>query len=296
MDEQTPQPSSPQPASDTRGRHSNPRYDYRSRSHDLAHAAAEAEPAVAIPQHPLISRAPASLINTAEAMGQLLVHLRQTGSFAYDSEFIGELSYHPKLCLIQVATHERVALIDTLADLDLAHFWELLADGSVEKIVHAGQQDLEPVLRHLKKPPANVFDTQVAAGFIALSYPAGLSKLVRELVGVQLGKGFTFTHWDQRPLSAVQMRYAADDVRYLPALRQSIGQKLAELGHVQWAQAECAALCDPTLYHTDPGNNYLRLRGGVALAAESGGAARAADLARVGRVQVRHASAQLCEG
>src|SRR5437899_383229 len=85
-----------------------------------------------------------------------------------------------------------------------------------------------------QNPAANVFDTQVAAGMIGLAYPSGLSKLVRELVGVRLGKGFTFTHWDQRPLTAVQIRYAADDVRYLPALRESIGQKLDVLGHMRW--------------------------------------------------------------
>ena len=32
--------------------------------------------------------------------------------FAYDSEFIGEHSYHPQLCVIQVATTKRIALVD----------------------------------------------------------------------------------------------------------------------------------------------------------------------------------------
>jgi ribonuclease D len=205
------------------------------------------------------------LISSPEEYQALLAHLRSAGSFAYDSEFIGELTYHPKLCVVQVATSEQVALVDALAGLDLKPFWELVADPALEKVVHAGQQDLEPVFRALDRPPANIFDTQIAAGFVAIAYPAGLSKLVKELVGVSLGKGFTFTHWDQRPLTPVQLRYAADDVRYLPALRAAIGKRLESLGHTPWARQECDALCDASLYHLDPAMDYMRLRGAGSL-------------------------------
>ena len=238
----------------------DPRHSYRDRSHASAHAGEHGRPQV-IPDHPLIPKNTATLVTSADDLRELLEHLRAAGSFAYDSEFIGELSYHPKLCLIQVATRERVTLVDTLADLDLSGFWALVADQSVEKVVHAGQQDLEPVCRLYGQRPANVFDTQIAAGFIGLAYPVGLSKLVKELVGPQLGKGFTFTHWDQRPLTPVQMRYAADDVRYLPALRDMIGNRLEATGHAEWARQECEALCDPSAFRQDPGADYMRIRG-----------------------------------
>ena len=192
-------------------------------------------------------------------------HLRICGRFGYDSEFIGELTYFPKLCLIQVASPERVALIDPLAGLDLSPFWELVCDPSVEKIAHACQQDVEPVVRHLNRQPANIFDTQIAAGFIGLPYPVSLSKLVFELTGAKLGKGLTFTHWDQRPLSPMQLRYAADDVRYLPLVRDKIGRRLDELGHATWAVEECAALCNADLYQFDPRTQYLRVRGAGSL-------------------------------
>lgn len=237
---------------------------HRSRHHESAHQD-ESTPAAKIPQHPLIPRNAAELVSTPDALAALIDELRASGQFAYDSEFIGELTYHPKLCLLQVASAKRVSLIDPLADLDLSAFWELLCDPSVEKIVHAGAQDVEPVVRHIGKEPANLFDTQIAAGMARYAYPIALAKLVMEITGAKLGKGLTFTHWDQRPLSAMQLRYAADDVRYLPAVRAAIGNRLEKLGHVDWAKQECAAMCNASQYVFDPQTAYLRVRGASSL-------------------------------
>ena len=221
----------------------------------------------AIPRQPLVPQNDAALVTTTAGLDELLAHLREAGSFAYDSEFIGELTYIPKLCLVQVATTSRVALIDPLAAIDLRPFWELIADPAVEKIVHAGEQDVEPVVRHLGTEAKNVFDTQIACGFIGMAYPVALAKLVGEMIGARLGKALTFSHWDQRPLSPSQLRYAADDVRYLPALRARIGQRLDETRHWNWAREEFAAMCDAKLYQFDPETAYLRVRGATSLSA-----------------------------
>ena len=246
-------------------RHISYRSAHRARSHESAHSA-ESAPAEGVQiDHPLVPRGAASLIREQRQLQELIEHLRSAKRFAYDSEFIGELTYVPKLCLIQVASAQKVALIDPLADLDLKPFWELIADPTIEKIVHAGEQDLEPIIRALGRAPANVFDTQIAAGFIGLPYPLSLSKLVNETAGVKLGKGLTFTHWDQRPLSASQLRYAADDVRYLVLAREKIGERLDALGHAAWAVAECAAQCDPENFTFNPEQQYLRVRGAGSL-------------------------------
>lgn len=245
-------------------RHLAYRSRHRAQSHDAAHADDHAPPA-ALPEHPLIPRGGGELIIDDAALASLIAHLRQSGQFAYDSEFIGELTYHPQLCLIQVATASRIALIDPLGGVDLRPFWEILADPAVEKIVHAGAQDIEPVHRHTGHPAANVFDTQLAAGFCGLAYPVALSKLVGELLGHKLAKGLTFTDWQRRPLSASQLRYAADDVRFLPALSAVIKRRLGEFGNLAFAQAECAAMCDPMRYAFDPDADFLHLRGAATL-------------------------------
>jgi ribonuclease D len=225
----------------------------------MAHANAAA--ALPIPKHPLICQGKPVLIESDSALVELIAHLRDERAFAYDSEFIGELTYIPKLCVIQVATSRRIGLIDPLADLNLAPFWQLLADDSVEKIVHAGQQDIEPVWRHTGEPGRHFFDTQIAAGFLGLAYPLSLSRLVEEFLHVKLPKGLTFTHWDQRPLSSVQLRYAADDVRYLPAVHAELSSQLNKTGHMGWARQEFDSLCASSMRRFDPESQYLRIRG-----------------------------------
>ena len=248
-----------------------PRPDYRSRYRQRAHAEAHAdESPVAendVPTSVACFRGKAELIESNDALADLLTHLKAAGSFAYDSEFIGESSYHPKLCLIQTATVERVSLIDPLAPgLDLTPFWQLLADESIEKIVHAGAQDVEPVHRLIGRPTVNLFDTQIAAGFVALAYPASLAKLTFATVDVNLAKGLTFTQWDARPFSAKQLRYAADDVRYLPAVAAEIKRRLGITGHAAWAAAACQELCEPGQYKFSTDTAIEKVRGSGSLA------------------------------
>ena len=61
---------------------------------------------------------------------------------AVDTEFLRERTYYPKLCLIQIATHEESASIDPLAIDDLSPLAELLTDERITQIVHACTQDL----------------------------------------------------------------------------------------------------------------------------------------------------------
>lgn len=247
----------------TKGKASSPssRSIHRQRSHDTSRAEAELEKPVTIPDHPLISKDEPYIIDTSEALTDLAHHVRSVGQFAYDTEFIGELSYFPKLCLVQIATHERIALIDPLMEMSLDEIWELIADPDIETFVHAAAQDLEPVARLYGKPASNIFDVQIAAGFAGFSYPVGLGRLIEEILSLKLGKGLTFTHWDHRPLSKVHARYAADDVRYLPAIREALLQRLKDMGHIDWVLDECQALADASQREQNPELLYRRIKG-----------------------------------
>ena len=233
--------------------------NFRSRSHHAAHS--DEDPQDDVPKMDLVYRGEAALIATDEQLTGLIEKLRASGNFAYDSEFIGELTYYPKLCLVQVASHNTLALIDPLAGINMMPFWELLADPVVTKIVHAGNSDLEPVVRHLGRPAANVFDTQIGAGFIGLPYPVSLKKLVFDLTGANLGRDLGLSNWQQRPLSPSQLRYAADDVRYLLAVYKEMITRLDALGRHRWAEEECASSCEITSSDLNPKTQYLRVRG-----------------------------------
>ena len=79
------------------------------------------------------------LITTQNALEALCDALRDAPSIAFDTEFVSEHSYKPELCLLQVAAGDRLALIDTMAVTDVTPFWQLLAEGQPETIVHAGR-------------------------------------------------------------------------------------------------------------------------------------------------------------
>jgi ribonuclease D len=240
----------------------SPRYTRRAISHEESHAGPGGQAPPPIAAHPLASPDAPKMVATNDGLKDAIARLRSAKAFAFDSEFIGELSYEPRLCLLQAATAREVFVIDPLCGLDVLPFWGLLADASVEKIVHSGQQDFMLMARQTGRAPANVLDAQIAAGFVHADYPLSLARLVEEFVGVPLGKAHTFTHWDHRPLSAVQVHYAGDDVRYLPAARVEIERRLVQRGRLAWAREECAAtLEDASLYESDPRTLYLRVRG-----------------------------------
>ncbi len=107
--------------------------------------------------------------------------------------------------------------MDTLAVKNLDPLWNLVADPSVEKVLHAAREDLRLAwFGGGKRPPAGIVDTQVAGGTDRpAAYPLSYARLVEALMGVRLSKAETRSEWDRRPLTPAQLEYARDDVRYL---------------------------------------------------------------------------------
>src|SRR5271155_3202049 len=110
-----------------------------------------------------------SLITTAAQLQGLIDHLRASGRFGFDTEFVSEDTFEPVLCLIQVATSERLALVDPLSVRDLEPFWDVVCDPSVEVVMHAAGEDLRICQIRTGKLPRRVFDVQMAAGLVGMS-------------------------------------------------------------------------------------------------------------------------------
>jgi ribonuclease D len=189
-----------------------------------------------------MSQAPAEppLIATAAGLDELVAHLRAAGRFAFDTEFVSEDTYEPNLCLIQVATAERLALVDPLAVRDLDGFWGAVNDPAIEVVMHAAGEDLRICKIKTGSVPGRVFDVQIAAGLAGPGYPLSLGNLASQRLGVSLSGGETRTDWRKRPLSPAQLRYALDDVRYLLEIADGITAELTEKGRMAWAEAEFA--------------------------------------------------------
>ncbi len=178
------------------------------------------------------------IITRPEELPGVCAHLAAARRFGFDTEFVGEDSYRPELCLLQVATEERLILIDPFSVGPLDAFWEVVVDPGNEVIVHAGREEIRLCQFWSGRRPGKLFDLQIAAGLTGLNYPLGHATLVGQVLGITVPKSETLTEWRDRPLTRRQIAYAFDDVRYLLRLWQSISAELDRLGRTAWAEEE----------------------------------------------------------
>jgi ribonuclease D len=175
-------------------------------------------------------------------LAEAVASIRDEAIVGFDTEFVGESTYEPVLCLFQVAAGERVFIIDPMTDLDLREFWQVLTDPEREVIALAARQELLFCLRYAGRAPHRVFDPQIAAGLVGYGYPLSHTNMLQRVIEVRVGGGETFTDWRKRPLTPSQLRYAAEDVRYLSALRSALLTRARELDRELWVDLECASL------------------------------------------------------
>ncbi len=187
---------------------------------------------------------------------------KQAGRLGIDTEFISEGRYRPLLCLVQVVVddaEESVILIDTLADAPpVAELATLLADPEVEIVLHAGRQDVAILRRAWATDIANVFDTQIAAGFAGQGAQSGYGNLISAILGRRLAKTASYTRWNARPLSREQLRYAAEDVVDLLDLADELKRRLRRRARLEWALEECRRIESAT-EERDPEAMWERL-------------------------------------
>jgi ribonuclease D len=204
-------------------------------------------------------------ITDGPALERLCTQLRSCRRLGLDTEFVGEDSFIPKLELIQVAAHDVAAVIDfpaVQAKSSLAPFWELICNPQVEKIVHAGRQDLDLFALHAGQFPRPFFDTQIAAAMLGFGAQVAYANLVQRIHGTRLAKAHTFTNWSARPLSNDQIAYAAEDVQFLLPLHTHLHKRLEALGRVEWVREEFSRLeTAVTEKSKDPLDRYQRIRG-----------------------------------
>ena len=156
-----------------------------------------------------------------------------------DTEFIRERTYWPQLALVQIALDDSsgnatVLLIDPLVPGMNAALAPILANEAILKVMHSPSEDLVAFRHACGVVPKPLYDTQLAAALAGIGAGVGYQKLVEQLTGVALAKGETRSDWLRRPLSPSQLEYAADDVRHLAAMHDTLDGMLAQLNRREW--------------------------------------------------------------
>jgi len=210
-------------------------------------------------------------ITDQAGLDTLVDELSDTSAYALDTEFHRERTYLPQLAVVQLATLDRIALVDALA-VDV-HALSRAFDTDAVCVMHAGSQDLEILELETGTVPKRMFDTQIAALFCGYR-TSSLGKLVEGFLGVQLDKSSQLTDWTRRPLPDADLRYAASDVDHLLELRDTLVSRLDERGRLEWAEEEIERLRSKDRSPPDPDTLWWKLRGKTKLNGRARGVAQ----------------------
>lgn len=184
----------------------------------------------------------APYIDSPAKLAKLVEELGPHKVVGLDTEFISEGRYEPHLCLLQLAAGEHVWIVDPLAVPNLDAIWQLLVEPDRELVAVAARQEIKFVEKGAGSPPAKVLDLQVAAGLVGYGYPLSHTNLVLRILGQKIHGGESFTDWRKRPLTPLQLKYAADDVRYLLGMRENLLERAAKMNRASWIEGECARM------------------------------------------------------
>jgi ribonuclease D len=177
---------------------------------------------------------PYTYIDTTTSWQECLAALRQESRLALDFEANSMHAYREQVCLIQISIVDNDYIVDPLAEIDLSGLGAILADPSVEKVLHAAEYDLMLLKREYGWELHNLFDTMWASRILGYSR-VGLASLLADLYQVKLNKRLQKANWCQRPLSTAHLRYAQCDTHFLLSLRDHLAAELAAAGRQEEA-------------------------------------------------------------
>lgn len=177
----------------------------------------------------------------------------EADALAIDTETMGLLPQRDRLCLVQLCnpagfvTAVRIERGQTAAP----HLKKLLEAPHITKIFHFARFDVATLNYHLGAETNPIFCTKIASKLARTYSPRhGLKELVKELTGVELDKSAQSSDWGNPVnLSAEQLAYAANDVRYLIQMRATLTEMLQR--EERWELAQQCFQCIPVFTQLD---------------------------------------------
>jgi ribonuclease D len=208
---------------------------------------------------------PVEIVSQSAQLDAAVKAMLGSRDIAIDTESNSFHRYPEQLCLIQIATRNRVYIVDVIVLKEIAALKEVI-NASMIKVVHGADYDIRSLDRHYGFRIRNLYDTNIAARFAGL-IRVGLAALLEDLLGVTIPKSERLQRadWGRRPLSAELLDYAAADVRHLFALREALVQRLQALGRTEWVAEECSRLEEVRYVAPNLETAYLSIRGAMDL-------------------------------
>lgn len=198
-------------------------------------------------------------ITDDQSLREACAHWQQQPVLALDTEFMRTETFYPEAGLIQLSDGHTVWLLDPLSISAWQPFAQWLESPNTLKVLHSCSEDLEVLQRLCAALPTPLFDTQLAAAFLGLGHSMGYARLVQEVLGLELPKGETRSDWLQRPLSEMQIRYAAEDTLHLFELYQALEARL-DATKRGWLLDDCAEQIAAARLSKDPREAYLDVK------------------------------------
>ncbi len=156
----------------------------------------------------------------------VLENYLQTDAIAVDTETMGLLPQRDRLCLVQLCDSDDRVTVVRIAQkqTEAPNLKTLLEAPTITKIFHFARFDITTLHHHLEIHVTPLFCTKIASKIARTYSPKhGLKDLIQELMGVELDKSAQSSDWGNAAnLSEAQLKYAANDVRYLIDARQKL--------------------------------------------------------------------------
>ncbi len=169
------------------------------------------------------------LIQSIEDETLLKKELLNKKFLGIDTEFDWRNTYFPKLSILQIATDEKIFLIDCLKCKNLDFLIKVLEDKTKTIIMHSSRSDTTVLNTNLNIKLNNCFDIQIAEKFINGGEIKNYGSIVYKYCGYDLDKSETNSNWLKRPLTDEQLKYAAEDVNFLMFIYEIQLKKLKKL-------------------------------------------------------------------
>lgn len=177
----------------------------------------------------------------------------QGGPIAVDTETMGLRPHRDRLCLVQLCNPQGQITVIRIAQgqTTAPNLQQLLESDQVLKVFHFARFDVAALRYHLDIAVQPLFCTKVASKLARTYSPRhGLKELVKELESVDLDKGAQSSDWGNPDnLTPEQLRYAANDVRYLVSMQQKLTDMLKREN--RWPLAQQCFQVIPTLVALD---------------------------------------------